>query len=51
MDINKIKSESGRKTKTLSVRISYEVLQWLRTNRYSATKIFDEAVKELGGPQ
>ena len=51
MNIENIKCTPGRKTKKICVRVSYEVLQWLKTNRYSATKIFNEAVKDLKGPQ
>jgi len=50
MDPKKVKSvpRYHRRTKHLSVRVSPDIIKWLKENHYSATKIFYEAIKELG---
>ena len=37
-----------RRNKHLTVRVSPDGIHWLKKNRFSATKIFYEAIKELG---
>ena len=37
-----------RRTIHLTIRVSPEIRHWLREKRFSATKIFYEAIKELG---
>jgi hypothetical protein len=46
MDIQNISKK--RDKKQLSIRLEKETLDWIRKNGYSPTKIFKEAVRELG---
>lgn len=50
MNPEKVKSipRFHRRNKHLSVRVSPDVISWLKKNHFSATKIFYEAIKELG---
>jgi hypothetical protein len=52
MDIRKIRlaPRRSRRTKAISIRITPEIYGWLKRNRFSTTKIFYEALKELGCP-
>ncbi len=36
------------KTIPINIKISDKMREWLRTNKYSPTKVFGEACKELG---
>lgn len=42
-----MQSEHPR-NKHLSIRVTSDTIAWLRENKYSATAIFHEAVKEMG---
>ena len=37
-----------RRSKFLTVRVTPHLLGWLKKNNYSITKIFYEAIKDLG---
>ena len=52
MDIRKVKStpRRSRRTKSISIRISPEIFEWLKKNKFSSTKIFYEALRELNCP-
>ncbi len=40
----------ARRTKAITIRITMEITDWLKKNRYSPTKIFYEALRELDCP-
>tara|TARA_Y100000310_G_scaffold294235_1_gene324555 strand:- start:150 stop:317 length:168 start_codon:yes stop_codon:yes gene_type:complete len=50
MDPHKVKSipRHHKKTVHLTVRVSPHIKKWLKKKGFSATKIFHEAIKELG---
>ena len=50
MDPKRVKStpKQHRRTVHLTVRVSPDIKNWLRNNRYSPTAIFYEAIRELG---
>jgi len=50
MDPEKVKSipKQHRRTIHLTIRTSPDIKNWLKRNGYSATAIFNEAIKELG---
>lgn len=50
MDPEKVKSvpKEHMRTVHLTVRITPHIKYWLKKNHFSATKIFHEAIKELG---
>ena len=49
MDKTKIlKRKSQDKKILINLRIEKELLKWIKDNEYSPTKIFYEAIKDLG---
>ena len=48
LDVNKCLKPKERKTKLLTVRITPEVREIMRKKRLSPTRIFNEALRELG---
>lgn len=40
----------SRRTKVINIRITPDIADWLKKNRYSPTKIFYEALRELDCP-
>ncbi|MBW2966836.1 hypothetical protein KY342_07065 [Candidatus Woesearchaeota archaeon] len=50
MNPEKVRSvpRNHRRSIHLTVRVSPDIKNWLKRNRFSATKIFYEAIKELG---
>lgn len=52
MDLSRIRRtpRNARRTKLISIRITPETHIWLKKNRFSATKIFYESLRELGCP-
>ena len=50
MDPKKVKSpeRQHRRTIHITVRVSPDVMRWLKEKRFSSTKIFHEAIRELG---
>jgi len=50
MDPERVRSFPRRYMRSthITIRVSKDVKYWLRDNRFSATKIFYEAIKELG---
>lgn len=51
MDLNEFRRERTkmRKSKMISVRISKDELEWLRTNKISPTKLFYHSFKKVKG--
>jgi len=47
MDIKNIKRKQ-RKNIVISIRVSKAVSAWLKENNYSPTKVFYEAIKDIG---
>jgi len=49
MDPNNCKKKSKReRTKHITIRITWEISDWLKKNHYSPTAVFHEAIRELG---
>jgi hypothetical protein len=51
MNPNNCRTKPRRETRHITIRIDEDTLHWLKRNRYSATAIFREAIKELGYKQ
>ena len=52
MDKSKIKRtpKRSRRTKVITIRITPEIVDWLKKQEYSPTKIFYEALRDLDCP-
>ena len=50
MDAQKVKAKPPlhRRTVHLTIRVTPDIKSWLRENEYSTTRIFYEAIRELG---
>jgi hypothetical protein len=48
MDIHNIQRRRPTKTRLITIRVTPEVIQWLKRKNYSATGIFYEALRQLG---
>ncbi len=50
MDPERVRSipREYRRTEHITLRVSPDIRNWLRQNRFSPTAIFHEAIKELG---
>ena len=45
-----LQTRTVKKSKMVSVRIPFDVKEWMKKQKVSPTKVFKQAIKKIGGP-